>query len=210
MVCRISTSRVAWFSFLVLISPQRDVGLLVAGTGLWQGPPAVPIQGRFAQGRLVRQAPQVTDGRLSCVLDAPEGKVQVAASQGGVPGPCTIRQDRRHELVALSEPAVVLQELPNATLRFVFHADADGRPRAVVAVLHEAPQDPIVDVPDIRRCPKAVQGRHQDQIGIDLLRLYVDDLCAQGLFHSLSQLGELPRVHSGAGLRSLELVEDHA
>ena len=93
---------------LVLIAPQRDVGLIDLAQVLWQDPPPMPTHGRIAQGRLLHQGPKLTQGRRGAILDAPKDNVQVRTSQGSIQG---ILVDGREELVALGEPQVVLEEL---------------------------------------------------------------------------------------------------
>ena len=68
------------------------------------------------------------------------------------------------------EPSVVLHERLQALLRLDFHTNTSLRSGPVETILHDAVQDPPMDALDIRRSPKPVQGRHQDPIGINLLR----------------------------------------
>ena len=102
--------------------------------------------------------------------------------------------DRWHQLVALGEPLVVFQELPNAFLGRVSYTNTDGRPRAVVAILYEALQDPPMDVDGIRSCSEPIVEPSQDQVRIELFWLGQHILIGQDLLNSLGQLLALSRV----------------
>ena len=90
------------------------------------------------------------------------------------------------------EPVVVLQELPNASLRFHFDTGSDEGPCVVEGVLQDAAQDPSVNAVHIRVLPEPVQGRDQEEVWVDLPRLLQR---RQGLLHSLSKAMELRHVH---------------
>ena len=166
------------------------------------------FQVRISKGILVQQAPQVTQGRLCSILDATERKVQVGASQGCIPGTRMVCQDRRQELVALSEPLIVRQELPNAFLGLILDTDSDSRPGPIEGFILQALQDPLVDVAYIGSCSQSVQGRDQDPVGVELLSMMlIQGLFVQGLFHFLRKFHELTMVHSRSiWHRSLEFL----
>ena len=72
------------------------------------------------------------------------------AGQGSVPNVAGCFGDRRREPVALREAAVVLQERLDAVQGFIFHADADCGPLAVVTVHQERLLDRVTNTHGIR------------------------------------------------------------
>ena len=80
--------------------------------------------------------------------------VEVRAGQGAVEG--LVRVNRQQEGLTLGEAQVVFEERALPSLRGVLHADAHLGPRAVEPLVHDALEDPVVDVLDARRSPVPV------------------------------------------------------
>ena len=97
------------------------------------------------------------------------------------------------------EPFVVVQEQLEALLGLDLDTYTNMRSGPVVGLLQDTEQDPPMGAIDIRGCGQSAQGRHQDQIGIQLPRGLGVCIVIQALLHALSKLQD-PGVNRSSRL----------
>lgn len=107
--------------------------------------------------------------------------------------------DGGQEGLALREAPVVLEEPLLGLIGLELHTDPHLGPGAVEAHLHEALEDVLMNVLDIRRGSIAVKRGNEDRLRVQLLRLLVEDPVVEDLFHPLGELPEFPEVRGVAG-----------
>ena len=163
----------------------------------------MPIEDHILEVRVVvDELGEGPDGRDQPCLDAPEGQVEVRTGQGPIHGPIV---DCLEELVALGEPLVVLEEPTLPLVSREEDANAHCRPGPIEALCHKALKDPEVHMARIWRSTITIVRRHEDQLGVDLLRVGVEDLSGEGLLDPLGKLLELAHIDLGGHLRGLEV-----